>query len=136
MSEKSSEKSEMSAADLTVDQLNDLARRGIRDRVRCLVKQAKRNGAEGLERAIEIVDRKLGFGFQRTRSHYYGEARKVTPGEVERVRLILQRSEELEAARNEALAFDKGLARFLPPSLADRARLAGAVFIDDVGGGV
>lgn len=135
MSEKSSENYEMSAADLTVSQLDDLARRGVRDCVRKLVNRARLSGAEGLERSMEIVGRRLGLGFQRTRSHYYGEARKVTPGEVERARLILLRAEELEAARNEALAFDKSLARLLPPSMLEVARVAAAPFIDDVGGG-
>ncbi len=135
MSEKSWERTDMSAADLTVSQIDDLARRGVRDCVRRLVNRARLSGAEGLDRAMEIVGRKLGFGFQRTRSHYYGEARKVTPGEVERARLILLRAEELEAARNEALVFDKSMARFLPPSMLEVARVTAAPFIDDVGGG-
>lgn len=101
MSEKSSERAEMLAADrLSITELDEIALTGAHDAMRALVRRARFAGAETVQRGIETVSRRLGISYQRGRAHYYREARSVGFAEAEAIRRAMEEMIELEIERH------------------------------------
>ena len=109
----------MSAADLSIDQLNDKARRDLRATVKALVSHITSSGGGTKERALEIAARFLGFSYQRTRAHYHGEVRRVDYAEAVHAQKIMKLIKRLNNARSEILSSDPRMARLLPPAISD-----------------